>query len=104
MDYIQIYISCESCEQAQKLVSSLLDKRWVACGQVISGVKSFYRWDGLIEENTEALLILKTKSAYFCQIERYVLKHHSYQIPEILAVPVELGHKPYLKWIEDNTK
>lgn len=98
---IQVFVSCESSQQAKKLVDSLLNDQIIACAQMLKGVESFYRWQGQITQSNEVLLVLKTTANHFNAIETSIKKLHSYDVPEILAVPVVEGSTDYLKWINE---
>ncbi|MCX7552883.1 divalent-cation tolerance protein CutA [Marinicella sp. S1101] len=98
---IQVFVSCESSQQAKKLVDSLLNDQIIACAQMLKGVESFYRWQGQITQSNEVLLVLKTTANHFKAIETSIKKLHSYDVPEILAIPVLEGSTDYLKWINE---
>ncbi len=98
---IQVFVSCESWQQAKSMVDSLLNGQIIACAQIVTGVESFYRWRGQIEQANEVLLILKTTQIHFKAIETRLKALHSYETPEILAVPIVDGANDYLKWIDE---
>ena len=99
--FVQIFVSCASVTEAEALVKGLLEQRWVACGQILNPMQSFYRWQGHVEHAQEVLLILKSQSAYFDNVKQYIIEHHSYDVPEIIAVPVSDGNEAYLQWLHD---
>lgn len=103
-DFIQIFVSCESREQAKSLVDSLLNDQIIACAQILPEMESFYRWQGQIESAREFLLILKTRQKHFSAIVEKIKKTHSYETPEIIAVPIVDGLPEYLSWINDEVK
>jgi len=98
--YLQIFVSCASVAEAQTVVKGLLELRLVACGQIVNPMQSFYRWQGQVEHAEEALLILKTQSAYFDNIKQYITQHHSYEVPEIVAMPIVEANPAYLNWLD----
>ena len=101
---IQVFVSCESVEQAKTVVDSLLKDQIIACAQILPKVESFYRWQGQIESAHECLLLLKTTAAQFSAIEQTVKGLHSYDTPEIIATPITAGSTDYLDWINEQIK
>lgn len=101
---IQVFVSCESRQEAQKLADSMLNNQLIACAQIVNGVESFYRWQGQIERSSEVLLILKTVQANFEAVNNAIKALHSYETPEIIAVPIVDGSSDYLKWIDEQVK
>lgn len=99
-DSIVVMITCSSKREAVKIKEVLLKKRKVACVNIISGVDSFFWWKGKIDSSLEVLLLAKTKKKMLKEIITLVQKIHSYEVPEIIALPVIGGNKNYLKWIE----
>ena len=102
--HIQVFISCQDSSEAKKLVESLLDDQIIACAQIVSGVESFYRWQGQIVNDRECVLLLKTRQQHFAAIEQRVKALHSYDVPEIIAVPLVEGSTEYLNWIDEQTQ
>ena len=98
--YIQVFVSCEDVTEAQALVRALLEEQWIACGQILNSMQSFYRWQGQVAQAEEVLLILKTQSAYFDKIKQYITQHHSYDVPEIVATPIVEANPAYLDWLD----
>ena len=97
---IVVLITAKNEREAKKISSKLLEKKLIACCNIIKGVKSFFWWQGKIGSASEALLILKTKKNLFQKIINLVKKLHSYEVPEIIALPIIAGDKNYLKWID----
>lgn len=81
----------------------LVEQRLAACVNVHGAVRSIYRWNDAVTEETEALLVIKTTSAGYPEVERLLIEQHPYELPEIIAVPIETGYEPYLRWIKDGT-
>jgi periplasmic divalent cation tolerance protein len=90
-------------EHAEAIASGLLERRLVACVNVIAGVASRYRWQGALEKADESLLILKTEGARVPEIVEALRDLHPYDVPELIALPVEQGAEPYLKWVSDES-
>lgn len=102
--FVQIMISCENHQQATALLHRLLSVRLVACGQIVKSVESFYHWQGQIRSNQESLLMVKSKAALFDEIVTEVERLHSYEVPEIIAIPLLAVADKYQKWINDEVK
>jgi len=100
-DYIIVFITCASQKEAETIVDSLLKKRLAACGNIIKSVESKFWWRGKIDKESEVLVMLKTKKENFNKIEKEVRRRHSYEVPEIIALPVIAGSKAYLDWIDN---
>ncbi|MDD3374562.1 MAG: divalent-cation tolerance protein CutA [Candidatus Omnitrophica bacterium] len=96
---IVILITAKNQREAKKISSKLLEKKLVACCNIIKGVQSFFWWKGKIDSASEVMLVLKTKKSLFLKIVSTVKKLHSYETPEIIALPIVAGDKSYLKWI-----
>lgn len=86
----------------QSLVRRLVEEEVVACGNIVPGITSVYRWQGRVEQDTEALVVFKTTAAGAERLVRRVPELHPYDVPEVLVLPVEAGHRPYMEWIYDN--
>ena len=98
--FVIIMVTCASRGEARKISGSILKKRLAACANIIDGVESGFWWKGRIDRAAETLLMMKTKMANFKKIEAEVNKLHSYEVPEIVALPVIAGSKDYLDWIK----
>ncbi|MDX1346452.1 MAG: divalent-cation tolerance protein CutA [Sedimenticolaceae bacterium] len=95
-----VYCTCPDRVTAGKLASELVERSLAACVNILPGVESVYRWQGVIERSDEILLLIKSDTAHFGALEDTISNLHPYEVPEILAVPVEAGHQPYLEWID----
>jgi periplasmic divalent cation tolerance protein len=91
--------TCDSPESATALARALVERRLVACVNVVPGVRSIYRWEGEIHEDAEVLLVMKTSADRLPALTAAVQELHSYDVPELVALPVEAGSEPYLDWI-----
>jgi len=100
---IVVFVTTQSAAEAASIARTLVEERLAACGSLIGGVRSIYRWDGKIEDTSEALLILKTRRALFDRLRDRVAELHTYDVPEIIAVPIEAGYGPYLEWLIAST-
>jgi periplasmic divalent cation tolerance protein len=88
-----------TAEVAAKLALALVEARLAACGNVLPGLRSIYRWAGRVEDEPEALLVLKTTREGFPALRDELVKRHPYRVPEVLALPVEAGSAAYLEWL-----
>jgi periplasmic divalent cation tolerance protein len=102
-EYIVVFITTPTFDQAEKIGKTLVEKRLVACVNIIKEIKSFFRWKGEISDEDEVLLMAKSKNDNFKKIEKETKKLHSYSVPEIIALPLVSGSKEYLDWIEKET-
>ena len=104
MSKIVVFVTAANLDEAEKIADSLIVKKLAACVSIVKGVKSFFWWEGKIDKADETLLIIKTKKALLGKVIKTVKSLHSYQVPEIIAMPISGGNKDYLKWIDDSTK
>jgi periplasmic divalent cation tolerance protein len=102
-DAIVILTTLASADEAVTLVRALLDRRLIACGNILPAVRSLYRWEGKVADEQEVIVILKTKAARLDAIELAFGELHPYKVPELLALPVAAGLHRYLEWIDDET-
>ncbi|OGW43372.1 MAG: cytochrome C biogenesis protein CcdA [Nitrospirae bacterium RBG_16_43_11] len=103
MDVIVVLITAGSIEEGERIAGSLIDSHLVACVNVVPSVKSIFIWEGKTDQQTEVLLIAKSRKALLNQIIEHVKKIHSYSVPEVIAIPVIGGSEDYLKWVEETT-
>ena len=101
---IVVLVTCSSEEEALKIAGALVEERLAACANLIAPVRSIYRWEGKIWDEKEWLLIIKTQSQRFEELEKKVKSLHSYSVPEIISLPINEGSLSYLNWIKENTK
>jgi len=90
-------------EEATRLADLLIGAHLAACVQILPEMESVYRWQGAIERQTEVLLLAKTTRRRFADLEREVRALHSYDVPEIVALPIVAGSAPYLRWLGEET-
>jgi len=100
-DKIVVFSACATEEEAEKIARTLVEARLAACVNIVPGARSVYRWQGAIETAAEWMLIIKSSRQIFGRLSGALEKAHSYQIPEVLAVPVVEGAPNYLNWLED---
>ena len=99
---IAVFITTANSEEAARLAEMLVVERLAACVQILPEIESVYRWQGKIERQREVLLIAKTVASKFAALESKVCALHSYETPEIVAVPLTTGSPPYLAWLSAN--
>jgi periplasmic divalent cation tolerance protein len=97
-----VLVTCPTPGSANKIARRVLADRSAACVNIVPGVTSVYRWKGRIERSRELLLVIKTTAAAWPRLERSVKAVHPYEVPEIIALPVASGHRPYLEWVAEN--
>ena len=99
-DKIVVLSTCGSAEEAEKIARSLVEKRLAACVNIVPGMRSVYRWKGAIEDASEWLLLIKSKRELFEKLCAELAGLHSYETPEIVALPIAEGSESYLNWME----
>jgi len=98
------FITASSFEEAKKISKALVGKKLAACCNIVKGVTSIYTWQGEIEEASECLIIVKTDRKLFSHLIKEVKKIHSYELPEIIGVPLAIGEEGYLAWMDANLR
>jgi periplasmic divalent cation tolerance protein len=101
---IVVLVTCGSEEEAIKIAHALVENHLAACVNLVSPIRSIYRWEGKIWDEIEWLLIIKTQRQKFEELEKKVKSLHSYSVPEIIGLPIVEGSSSYLNWIKENTK
>lgn len=101
-DKIVILSTCATDAEAEKLARLLVDARLAACVNVVPQMRSFYRWQGAVEASAEFLLVIKTSRALFDRVRTAIEQAHSYEVPEVIALPVVEGAPGYLKWMDES--
>ncbi len=102
-EHIQVLTTTSSREEAERIARTLVEDRLAACVQVLGPIASTYRWQGAIETSQEWLCLAKSRRELYDAIEKAIRRIHSYQVPEILAVPVVAGSADYLAWVDQKT-
>ena len=101
-DVLVVLVTCPP-DKAQGIADALVEERVAACVNVVSSLHSVYRWKGAVHHEDEAMLLVKTTKDRFEALKQAVLKHHPYELPEVIAVSVERGHTPYLEWVIESS-
>jgi len=103
-EYVVILTTAGSDEQAVSLARELVERRLAACVNILHGVCSVFRWDGRIQEDRESLLVVKTRAEMQERVTAAIRELHSYEVPEVVVLPVIGGSEPYLAWLEGETR
>jgi periplasmic divalent cation tolerance protein len=103
-DYVQVLTTAGSEEEAERICDALVEDRLAACVQVAGPVSSIYRWQGKVEREREWQCLAKTEARLYEEVEAAIRRVHSYDEPEILAIPVLAGSSGYLDWISANLR
>jgi periplasmic divalent cation tolerance protein len=96
---IVVLCTCPDKVTAESIANKLIEQKLAACINILPGIRSIYRWQDSIEQADEYLIIIKTNQAMYAPLESAIRTHHPYEIPEIIALPVEQGLPEYLTWI-----
>jgi periplasmic divalent cation tolerance protein len=91
-------------EEAKRIARALVSERLAACANVILGVSSVYWWEGQVQEEQEAMLVIKTTAAQVNALETRLVELHPYDVPELLSIPVTGGYPPYLAWVSSEVE
>lgn len=97
---IVVLSTCASEEEARSIAAKLIEEKQAACVNILPSVRSIYRWQGKVEDSTECLMIIKTDRAHFASLRTVLESVHSYELPEVLALPVVDGSPNYLAWLD----
>ena len=101
-EHIMIMSTVSSQTEASWIGEDLINQKLAACVNVVPGVTSFYRWGGAAQTGKEILLMIKTCGEMYDRVSEVIKKHHSYEVPEIIAIPIVGGDAAYLKWIDES--
>lgn len=103
-DYILVLTTVSGEDEGKALAQKIVEERLAACVTVTSAVRSYYWWEERITDDSEFILFIKTRTSLFRELEEKIKFLHSYEVPEIIALPVFAGSKAYLDWIRQSTK
>jgi periplasmic divalent cation tolerance protein len=99
-----IFVTASHKKEADKIAFALIKGKLAACVNIIENVRSLFWWQGKVDSAKEALLIIKTRRALVPKLIKKVKSLHSYEVPEVIVLPIISGNKEYLKWLNDSTK
>ena len=100
--YCMILAACPNMQEADELAAKMVEHRLAACVQ-ITAITSYYQWKGSANRDAEYLMLIKTRAGLYPAIESFIKDHHSYEVPEILMIPIQNGLPAYLDWIDEGT-
>jgi periplasmic divalent cation tolerance protein len=103
MDYKLLYVTAETVEEAKALGRALVEARLAACANVIPGMIPIFWWDGAVQEDSEAILLAKTRDDLVPAATQLLVEPHSYDLPCVVALDLKPGHQPFLDWIGEET-
>ena len=101
MEYIVVFVTAGSMEEGRTIARTLVEEGLAACVNIIDGVRSIYRWKGEICDDEEVFLVIKSRRALFGRLEKRVRELHSYEVPEVIAIPLSAGAEAYLSWMDE---
>lgn len=101
---VVIFITAPSEDEAAKISRALVEARLAACVNIVRNIRSIYTWQGNIEDASEVLMIVKSRNKLLTALSAKVRELHSYELPEIIALPITGGSEDYLKWIRESTE
>ena len=96
-----VLCTCPDTAAARRLAAGLLERKWAACVNILPEIRSMYRWQGELHDEGEALMVVKTVHQAYAEVEAWLLQHHPYDVPEVLAVQVQAGSAAYLEWVQN---
>ncbi|MHC4844738.1 MAG: divalent-cation tolerance protein CutA [Planctomycetota bacterium] len=100
-EFLSVYVTAGGLDEAERIGAALVEERLVACANVLPGVRSIYRWEGSVERDDEVALILKTRAELFDAVQARVTELHDYDVPCIVAWPIERVSEDYGRWLSD---
>ena len=104
-DKVLVLVTCGSAAEARRIAQAVVEARLAACVNILPGmVTSIYRWKGKVESAQERLLLVKTSRKRLARLQAEVVRLHSYDVPEFIALPIVAGSRAYLAWVEANVK
>ena len=102
MPFYIVYVTSPNKKEAVQLSKNLIQQKIAACVNIIDSVTSIYNWNNQLQEDSEVILLIKTKEENFKEIQRKIIKFHSYETPCILKIDIKDGNENYLNWLNDN--
>ena len=103
-EIIIVFTTVGSPEEGDRIAAALVEERLAACVNIVGGVKSVYRWKDALTRDDEVLLIIKSSTPLFAELRRRIRGLHSYELPEIVAIPLAAGDEGYLDWVREAVK
>ena len=97
-----VIVTAYGVEEAERIARKVVEKRLAGCVNIIPKIRSIYRWQGNVEEDREAMLLIKTDAKHLPKLKKRIKKMHSYDVPEILVFDIDDGDEDYLKWLKSS--
>ena len=104
MSAIFVYATFGDRQNAYDIASDLVERRLVSCANIFPPIESIYHWEDKVEQENEVVVIMKTRAELFENAKEFIVEHHSYECPCVVALPIERGHSPFMDWIEAETR
>ena len=101
-DILMVYCTCPDHDAAMTMADAIIDAGLAACVNIVPGLISIYRWQGERQQGTEELLLIKTSADAYPALEKHIAASHPYELPEIIAVPINTGLPAYLDWVRES--
>jgi len=98
------FTTCKDARQAKVIARALVKEKLAACVNVVPGITSVYTWEGKAEETSEVLLLIKSRAALSKRLVSRIRALHSYEVPEVVTLPISSGNPAYLRWVRESTR
>jgi periplasmic divalent cation tolerance protein len=102
-DAMLVLTTLPNADAAAEMAKRVVDERLAACANLFPAVRSIYKWQAKVEDQNEVLILFKTRQEHFERLKSRILELHPYEVPEVLAIPVEQAYQPYLEWLARET-
>ena len=102
-EFVVVLVTVASEQEGEKIAREVVEGRLAACVNIVGPVRSLYRWEGKVADEREYLLLIKTRAGLFPRLEARVREVHSYEVPEVVALPVTAGSEAYLRWLAQSS-
>ena len=102
-DAVLVLTTLPTADAAAQIAKAVVGEKLAACANILPALRSIYRWQGQVQDESEVLVLLKTQRVHYARLKARILELHPYDVPEVLAIPVEQGHAAYLDWIARET-
>ena len=96
-----VYMTASDFAEAERIAEALVEERLAACVNILDGMRSVFRWQGTVQKGREVAMFAKTRADLFDDLKARVVDLHSYELPCVVALPIETGHEPFLEWVLD---
>lgn len=104
MEYILVLSTIDDEKRAKEISKMVVESKLAACVNIVPNITSIYSWQNKIVEDSEYLMIMKTKSGLFSDLKDFIVKHHPYEVPEVVSLDIYQGLDKYLNWIDNTTR